>query len=80
MNVSDLIAELSKLPQDTKVYVFDWRKNISEDSGDGSSAGIYSEFEVSLIPLSELTEESKEPIVVVSFSNDDYNEDGTRAE
>ena len=79
MRVSDLIKKLQEFPQDLEVKIFDWRKNLNEDWGDGSSAGIY-DIEVS---MDNYTEDEKEyykerydkefiPWVQLSFESDEY--------
>ena len=40
MKKEKLIEELSKLPDGLEVYLFDWRKNLADDLGDGSNAGV----------------------------------------
>lgn len=87
MKVSELIKKLQEFPQDMDVKIFDWRKNLSEDYGDGSSAGIY-DIEVSVEDLSE--DEIKyleevhgrkfKPFVQLSFESDDYSDEGVRYE
>lgn len=87
MKVSDLIKKLQEFPQDLEVKIFDWRKNLNEDWGDGSSAGIY-DIEVS---MDNYTEDEKEyykerydkefiPWVQLSFESDDYSDEGVRYE
>ena len=87
MKVSELIKKLQEFPQDLEVKIFDWRKNLNEDWGDGSSAGIY-DIEVS---MDDYTEDEKEyykerhdkefvPWVQLSFESDDYSDEGVRYE
>lgn len=87
MKVSDLIKKLQEFPQDLEVKIFDWRKNLNEDWGDGNSAGIY-DIEVS---MDNYTEDEKEyykerydnefiPWVQLSFESDDYSDEGVRYE
>lgn len=84
MTVGELITELNKYPQDTKVFVFDWRKNLGDDCGDGSSAGIYQlnlDYEnldkEEVDYLKETYDEDFKPWLGISFENSDYTDDGT---
>lgn len=85
MKKSTLIRKLQEIPEDPEIRIFDWRKNLSEDSGDGSFAGIY-DFEVSMETLSEKEKEYyKEvhgkdyvPWVQLSFESDDYSNEGVK--
>ena len=87
MKVSELIKKLQEFPQELEVKIFDWRKNLNEDWGDGSSAGIY-DIEVS---MDNYTEDEKEyykerydnefiPWVQLSFESDDYSDEGVHYE
>lgn len=88
MKVEKLIEELQKLPKGTNVAIYDWRRNLHEDSGDGSHAGIYPEFDVSLQKLEgdeaayykERHDKDFKPWISISFENEDYNDDGTKVE
>lgn len=44
MKKEELIEKLQKLPDNIEVCVFDWRKNVNDDCGDGSGVGIYPNF------------------------------------
>ena len=87
MKVSDLIKKLQEFPQNLEVKIFDWRKNLNEDWGDGSSAGIY-DIEVSMEKYSEDEKEYyKEqhgkdfiPFVQLTFESDDYSDEGVKYE
>lgn len=84
MRVKDLIKELEKMPQEANVNLFDWRKNLSDDIGDGSSEGVYSRFDIHYEELSEdemeyykdVNDREYIPWVAISFENDDYNDEG----
>lgn len=81
MLVETIIEQLQKMPTGTEVCLYDWRMNISDDIGDGSSIGIYSNFEISLQTLEAEFYNNKEdrslvPWVAISFKNNDYNDDG----
>lgn len=41
MTVYELIKELENYSPETNVRIFDWKKNMLDDSGDGSFEGIY---------------------------------------
>lgn len=75
MTVGTLIKALEKYPKDLKINIFDWKQNLHNDWGEGSSAGIYTEFEIE-----EFFTESKTPWLSLSFSNDDYTEEGIKRE
>mgnify|MGYP003484590225 CR=1 FL=1 len=83
MKVSELIKKLQEFPKDMDVQIFDWKKNLSEDFGEGSSAGIY-ELKVEGYDLSDL-EILKEvhgrtfkPFVQLTFNSEDYDNEGGR--
>jgi hypothetical protein len=71
---------LQQFPPDTPVAVYDWEKNANDDTGDGSSAGVYSDFEVDLIRLEEdeaafyREEHGKDfsPWIAIGFKNEEY--------
>lgn len=68
------------------VAVFDYKKNIGDDCGDGSHAGIYSNFEPAVMDITEPDEveyyreqhdgNNYTPWVALSFENEDYDENG----
>jgi hypothetical protein len=76
MKREQLIEELQKLPEGIEVCVFDWRMNLHDDSGDGSSAGIYSDFNIAVYGEDEIVEDTI-PFATLEINNDDYNNDGT---
>lgn len=47
MTNAELIAKLQTFPPDLKVAIFDWKKCRDNDDGDGSSVGVYLDFEIS---------------------------------
>ncbi len=77
MKKEDLIKELQKLPDGTNVSIYDWRKSYCHADDEGNSEGMY-DFNVQLIEPSEDsdTEDKFKPFAVLSFDNDDYNDDG----
>ena len=84
MLVENLLEHLQKIPKGTNVCIYDWRKNLGDDIGEGSSEGIYADFEISMVNLeAEEAEFFKEqhdkeftPWLAISFENVDYNDDG----
>jgi hypothetical protein len=75
MKKEKLIEELQKFPNGIEVCLYDWRKNLCYESGDGSGAGIYPKFEVEKLGKKDIVEGCK-PFVTLSFENDDYNDAG----
>jgi len=75
MKVIDLKKALADLPDDMEIAIFDHVRNVKEDSGDGSTAGIYPNFEVEVISESDLPEpeddedEPMKPWLALSFEN-----------
>ena len=66
MKRDNFINELLKLPQDSEVVIFDWRKSIS---GDEDNLGVYE-------PL--VVEDCDDGSILLSFDNVDYSDDGNR--
>lgn len=75
MKKEKLIQELQKLPDGVEICVFDVRKNIDHDLGDGSSEGIYPHYEISMMD-EEGVQEGTEPFAVLTIENDDYPDYG----
>jgi hypothetical protein len=69
MKAKDLIKSLEQLDPEMEVCIFDHKTNMDEDSGDGTSAGIYPQFEVSKVPIEDIKEGTPEWIAL-SFTND----------
>ena len=87
MKIETLIEKLNELQKthpNVNVSLLDWRKNLGDDVGDGSSVGVYDEFDFEIIKLdgeeAKFYEEQNDKQFVswlaISFENDDYNEDG----
>ena len=84
MLIEDLIKELEKFPKGTQVCLFDWRKNLHDDYGDGGNSGIYEDFSLSLEKLEgdelEFYKEQNDkefiPWISITFDSDDYNDEG----
>lgn len=86
MKKEDLIKKLQELPDGIEVCLFDWRKNLGDDHGDGSYEGIVSDFEVEHQKLDKDDAEHWEIAngkkyiswASLSFNNDDYNDSGSK--
>ncbi len=87
MKIEKLIDELTKLQKkfpNINVSLFDWRKNLGDDCGDGSFEGFYPEFDISVMKLEgeeadfyrEQNDKEFIPWISIGFVNDDYNEEG----
>ena len=70
MKKEELIQKLQDLPGNPDIAVLDWRKNLHDDIGEGSSSGIY--FDIGM----ELFENEDVSVALISFNNDDYTDDG----
>lgn len=68
MKAKDLIAKLEVFDPEMEVCLYDHKTNVNEDCGDGSSAGIYSEFEVLQIP-DDMIPEGGKPWIMLAFDN-----------
>jgi len=73
MKKEKLIEELQKLPDNTEVCLFDYKKNMDNDAGDGSSSGIYPDFEVTMLTLEDVAK-GHDLFAILSFDNDDYDD------
>ncbi len=86
MTTQELIAELSQYPPETPCNIMDYRKNLGDDDGSGSFAGIYSHISVEYHHLEkderEFYEEQNNrpyvPWVSISFANEDFDDNGNR--
>lgn len=87
MEIDKLIEQRQEIkrqhPGITKVNLFDHRKNMHDDIGDGSTEGVYSEFEITPMIIEEkdeleyhkeVTGHDFKPWIAISFDNYDYNE------
>lgn len=77
MKVNQLIKLLKELPQEMDVVVFDHRKNLCWADEDGSTEGID---EIKVVgELRGVYTDTGDPgnIVIISFNNNDYKDDGT---
>ncbi len=71
MKKEELIKQLQALPDGVEVVIFDHRKNLDQDSGDGSSAGIYKDFQISHHTPEEIADGCI-PFASMAFDNEDY--------
>jgi hypothetical protein len=74
MTVKQLIEKLQELPQEKQVCIFDHKNNLSGDWGEGSSIGIYTEFNVYEMPQDSVPD-GRETWVALEFDNDMIDED-----
>jgi hypothetical protein len=44
----ELIARLQQIPGNPEVCIFDIKRNLADDTGEGSSAGLYPNIEISV--------------------------------
>jgi phosphosulfolactate synthase (CoM biosynthesis protein A) len=73
MKKEELIKKIQdSVPDGAEVVIFDHRKNLY-DIGDGSSAGIYKDFDVVHHTKLNIANGSI-PYAALIFENDDYNE------
>ena len=76
MKKEDLIKKIQEeIPDGSDVVIFDHRKNLNDDIGDGSSAGIYPDFEIHHFTEQEI-EDGCIPYSALIFDNEDYNDNG----
>jgi hypothetical protein len=74
MTVKQLIEKLQALPQEKQVCIFDHKYNLSGDWGEGSSIGIYTEFNAYEMPKDSVPN-GRETWVALEFDNDMIDED-----
>ena len=77
MLVKDLIQSLQIFEPEMTVAISDWKQNLAEDWGEGTSAGNYGKFDIVLMGKDSIPEGNK-PWVALQFSNDFLNDDGQR--
>jgi|ERR1700761_216878 len=92
MTKREIINQLEALPvsDDTQVVIFDWRKNLGNDDGEGSREGWYEKLDIDLINHNlsddekidhfEITGFEPEVFITISFENNDYNDYGSLVE
>ena len=73
MLVEKLIEELQKLPAQTNVVIADYEKNLENDMGEGSSEGLYPDFEIEYLNEDEVTDTSK-PFAALVIPHDEFLE------
>jgi hypothetical protein len=70
----DLIKKIQEtVPEGAEVVLFDHRKNLDDDIGDGSSEGIYKDFEIVCYTPQEI-KDGCIPFSAIIFENEDYPE------
>jgi hypothetical protein len=79
MKVEKLIKKLQSLPKGIEVCLYDWRRNLNRDCGEGSGEGIYPKFEIAVMSEDEIADDTK-PFAVISFENRDYTKEGAKQE
>jgi hypothetical protein len=72
MKKKEFLKLINELPDNAEICVFDWRKNIYESDSDGTSAGIYPNFDI------EFIDDAKPKFYALSINNDDYTDDGLK--
>ena len=85
-NLIKSLVEIQAKRPGINVAIFDHRKNLGDDCGDGSSAGIYPEIEPTVMELTEPDEveyykeqhdgKAYKPWAALSFDNEDYDKEG----
>lgn len=68
MKNKNLIETLKQYSEDIEVCILDFLTNLNEDFGDGTSAGVYPNFDVEPISKEEVTDNS-ENFIALSFNN-----------
>ena len=72
MKKEELIKKIQEvIPDGAEVVIFDHNKNLNDDHGDGSSAGIYKDFEVVQFTEQEIADGCI-PFSALVFTNEDY--------
>jgi hypothetical protein len=77
MKVQALIEQLQQFDGQTEVAIYDWRQGITEDDGDGSSAGVYPMFNMSHMHGGRIPKGAKSWIAL-EFANAFLNDSGQR--
>lgn len=71
----DLLKKIQEtVPDGAEVVIFDYYKNLNDDSGEGSSAGIYTKFDVTMHTEQEI-KAGCIPFASLTFTNEDYTEE-----
>jgi hypothetical protein len=80
MKKSELIKKLQEIPGDPEVCLLDNLMNMYYDDGDGSSAGVYPDFDIHMITTEDLpadhpaVEDQMLPWLAISFKNEEYTD------
>lgn len=72
MKKEELIKQLQELPEGTDICIYDYRKNLFNQSDEPNGIGIESDFSIEYHDKNVNT-----PFATITFENDDYNSDGT---
>lgn len=72
MKKEELLEKIKALPDGVEVCIFDHRKNLHHANDEPQGMGIEKSFEVDMMKDGE-----PKPFAVLSFTNDDYESDGT---
>lgn len=76
MTVKTLKEILDNMPNDAQVVVFDYKRNDYHADADGTSEGVYADFEINLQKMVKTETEKTEDVVSISFESD-YAEEGS---
>lgn len=74
MKKEELIKKIQEIvPDGAEVVIFDHRKNLNDDVGDGSSVGIYQDFEVEHYTEEEI-KDGCIPFSALVFDNEEFED------
>jgi len=74
MTKEELIKQIQEnVPDKAEIVIFDHRKNLEHDDGDGSGAGIYKDFSVVHFKGKQIKKGST-PFSALLFNNEDYQQ------
>lgn len=80
MKKEALIAKLQELPEGLEIRVLDYRKNLNESNDEWCDSGVYELSDVEVLGGTDDNHpegsETTVPFISLSFTNDDYSEDG----
>lgn len=81
MRKNILIETLTAIEGNPDVLITNWAENLADDTGDGSGAGMYSSFSVSLEPNGSLEPEpGNENFIALAFDDASRDENGVLIE
>lgn len=73
MKLKEVIEKLNQFDPEMEVCIFDHKYNLQEDHGEGTGAGVYSNFEIHKIGKEDIPDGSPE-WVALSFSNESIDD------